>query len=182
MNRARSGANRRKALEEHLKGAGMTLADYERLEILAKRPFYVAGDGRIIIPENHIYGFLVATCDTVRAASRPCPPEQVRSLILASPFLTDKRAPDGVWERFATVSAGTGQKLSNQRGLRRSSYIADFDATGTLKIDPDFVKPSTLEQAWRLGGESVGIGASRKMGWGRFQVIGFAEIEQRQAA
>jgi len=173
MNRARSSANRRKALEEHLKGLSMTLADYERLEAEAARPFYTDDDGNIIIPELHVHSFLVATCDTVRAASRPCPPDQVRSWITVTPWATGKRAADGVWERFAVVSGGGGNKLSNQRGLRRSEYIAKFDASGTLSINEEFVEPNVLEKAIRLGGELVGIGASRKMGWGRFTLERF---------
>lgn len=178
MNRAKSTANRRKALEEYLNGAGMTLADYERLEALSKRPFYVDDDGMIVVPENHVMSFLVATCSEARAANRPCQPEQVRSRFIATPWKTGKAQADGVWERFATVSAGTGQKLSNQRGLRASKFIEKFTATGTIKFDADFVDPKTLEKAIGWGGQFVGIGASRKMGWGRFTLESFSLVPQ----
>lgn len=171
LNRAKSEANRRKALEEHLKLLGKTLADYEALQARAHQSFAYGEDGKIVIPANNIESFLVNTSDVVRAASRPCPPEQVRSLLTVTPWRTEKTAPDGTWERFATVSSGTGAKLSNQRGLRKSEYIADFDAEGEMSFTPDFVKPSVLEQAIRLGGENVGIGASRKMGYGRFTLV-----------
>ena len=175
MNRAKSDANRRKALEEYLKREEMTLADYEKLEAESEQPFYFDKYGNIIIPELHVFGFLVNTCHVARAATRPCEPEQVRSRFVCSPWLTDKRKADDVWERFVTVSAGTGAKLSNQRGFRRSAYIADFTAVGAIKFDSQYVEPKTLRNALEYGGSDVGIGASRKMGWGRFDLVSFEE-------
>jgi hypothetical protein len=174
MNRARSTANRRKALEEYLGSIGMSLADYEALERKAKEPFYKDGD-EIIIPELHVTSFLVATCDEARSATRPCEPNQVRSRFIVTPWRTGKTKADGIWSRFAVVAGGGGQKLSNQRGLRESAYIADFAATGRISFDPDFVDAATLRRAIEWGGAFVGIGASRKMGWGRFELKEFAQ-------
>lgn len=175
MNRARTSANRRKSLEEHLNGIGMTLADYEELERRAKRPFYTNGTGEIIVPDNQVISFFVATCDTARSANKPCEADQVRSRLTVSPWHTGKQQADGVWSRFVVVSAGTGAKLSNQRGLRESKYISAFEARGTVTFDEDFVDPKTLERAIMWGGRFVGVGASRKMGWGRFELLQFAE-------
>ena len=175
MNRARSAANRRKALEEHLSGIGMSLVDYEKLELAAKRPFHTLPDGEIIIPELNVFAFLVATTNTMRAASRPCPPEQIRALINVTAWKTGVTQHSGVWERFVTVTAGAGNKLSNQRGMRESHYIADFEAAGSMTVNPEFVDPKTLEKAIKYGGENVGIGSSRKMGWGRFELRAFEE-------
>lgn len=182
VNRARSAANRRKALEEYLRLNGMTVADYDALETLARRPFHTDADGAIIIPTMQVHAFLVAVCHQARSATRPCPPDQVRTLVDATEWATGKSAPDGVWERFVTVNAGTGAKLSNQRGLRRSSYIADFTATGRVGVDPQFVKPDVLRAAIAWGGQNVGIGAARKMGWGRFTLDAFAPVAAALAA
>jgi hypothetical protein len=173
LNRARSDANRRKALEEYLQRKGMTLADYEDLERRSNRPFYTNGSNEIVIPAAQVLAFLVATCDEARSATRPCDPNQVRSRFAASDFLTGTTQADGIYERFATVTSGTGSKLSNQRGLRRSAYIEKFEAKGTLTFDSGFVEPETLRNALEWGGLFVGIGASRKMGWGRFNVTQF---------
>jgi len=173
MNRAKSDANRNKALEEYLRRNGMTLDDYRALEAEASRPFYMNGDGTIEIPELHVYGMLVAANDEARAATKCCDPDQVRSRFEVTTWATDRQKADGVWERFAQVSAGTGQKLSNQRGFRRSSYISDFTATGTIRFAPEYVKPDALRNLLEFAGEHVGIGASRKMGWGRFKLVGF---------
>jgi hypothetical protein len=169
MNRAKSDANRRKALEAHLKSVGMSFDDYEELEQRAAAPFYMNGS-HILIPDLHVYGFLVNSVDQARSAQRPCEPDQVRSRFTASSWMTTKSKADGVWERFAMVSAGTGQKLSNQRGLRRSQYIEKFSADGEIEFDEAFVKPSVLRDLVEFGGINIGIGASRKMGWGRFAV------------
>jgi hypothetical protein len=173
MNRAKSTANRRKALEEYLRGVGMTLADYEKLEVAAKEPFYRDESGEIIIPELHVMSFLVATCSETRAANRPCDPNQVRSRFVVTPWPTGKHNADGDYERFALVTGGSGQKLSNQRGFRSNPFIADFETRGTISFDQDFVDPATLKRALDHGGMFVGIGACRRMGWGRFVVREF---------
>lgn len=170
MNRAKSDANRRKSLEEYLRQHNLTLSDYERLESASKRPFHLSVTGEIIIPPDNILSFLVAANDEARAAFRACPPDQVRSKILATPFMTGKTEPDGVWTRFATVSLGTGAKASNQRGLRENAYIEGFTARGSLTIDEQTVDPAALRNLIEWGGQFVGIGASRKMGKGRFKI------------
>lgn len=174
MNRAKSDANRRKALEEYLRANGMTLADYQQLEELSRRPFHTDSAGQIIVPRDSIMAFLVAANDTARAAFRACPPDQVWTRITASDFTTGKDKPDGVWRRFGTVNLGTGAKASNQRGLRENAFIENFTATGTIAFDEETVDPASLENLIRWGGQFVGIGASRKMGKGRFDLADFS--------
>lgn len=181
MSRARSAANRRKSLEEYLRANGMTLADYEALERDASRPFHEDA-GCVVIPARQVAAMLVATCDTARAAFRPCPPDQVRTRLRPSAWMTDARVEDARrWDRFVTVTAGTGMRLSNQRALRTNWYVGaeppdgepgkPVTARGTLMIDPEQVDPATVENALVWAGEAIGIGASRKMGWGRFGIV-----------
>jgi len=169
MNRARATQNRRKALEEYLRAKGMTLEDYDALEQKARRPFHTNGR-EIIIPAERVSSFLVATCDEARPAMRPCAHDQVRSRFVVTDWTTDRTKPDGKWTRFATVSAGTGAKLSNQRGLREDPFIENFHASGELSCDPNFVRVDVLRDVIEWGGQFVGIGAARKMGMGRFTV------------
>jgi hypothetical protein len=178
MNRAKSAANRRKALEEWLRANGKTLEWYEELEASTKRPFYTDAGGQIIIPPEQFMSFLVQACKTARAAQRAVPPDQVWARIKASAFTTGKVKEDGVWSRFATVSAGTGQKLSNQRGLRESKFITDFVATGTVTFDPETVDPKSLWNMIKWAGAMCGIGASRPMGWGRFELVSTKELKR----
>ena len=180
MSRARSSANRRTALEQHLKSTGMSLDEFEKLQEKADRPFYTDEDGLIIVPELHVMSMIVNTCYSIRAAGRPTTPENARSAIHATRWTTDRKEPDGVWERFAVVTAGTGAKLSNQRALRSNPYIgtppgtADgtpVHASGTVTLNENFVKPQVLLDALQYAGANIGIGASKKMGWGRFEVV-----------
>lgn len=184
MSRARSTANRRKALEEHLRGIGKTLAEFDELERRASEPWDVDETGHILIGRLNVVSMLVQTCDTIRAAGRPCPPSMVRTALRPSEWSTNMKPADAqTWQRFAVVTAGTGAKLSNQRGLRINEYIgavppegvptAPVIAAGTLDLNPEMVRPEVLSKALSWGGEWVGIGASRKMGWGRFTLAQF---------
>lgn len=183
MSRARSTANRNKALEEYLKAKNMSVAQYQALERAADRQFYTAGD-YIIVPQLHVVSMLVHACSEIRAAGRPVPPDQIRSRIRAGDWMTDRTGPDGTWERFTVVTSGTGARLSNQRALRSNQYIGQIPggiedngvkATGVITLNPDMVKPQTLADLLSWAGENIGIGASRKMGWGRFSLVSFAE-------
>lgn len=184
MSRARSTANRRKALEEYLRSNGMTVAEYDALVARADEPWTLAEDGTIVVPRLNVVSMCVAMCDSIRAAGRPCSPDAVRTVLRPSEWTTHTKPGEAhVWERFAVVTSGTGAKLSNQRGLRRNEYIgalppegeptAPVESSGTFDINPDMVRPEVLATALSWAGEWVGIGASRKMGWGRFTVLEF---------
>ena len=183
MARARSSANRRKALQEYLESHDMTLADYDALEAAAERPWHVDDTGHIIIPKRAVDGMLTEAADRARAAFRAFPAEMARTACRSSSWVTDATPEDAqVWERFVVVTAGTGAKLSNQRALRRNFYIGNCPPDDTLtpgskvmakarfEIDDELVKPDVMRNMLRWAGAWVGIGASRKMGWGRFSI------------
>jgi hypothetical protein len=183
MARARSSANRRKALQEYLEAHDMTLADFEALEALADRPWHLSEDGHIIVPKRSVDGMLTQAADQARAAFRAFPADMARTACRATSWVTDA-TPDQAceWERFVVVTAGTGAKLSNQRAIRRNWFIGNcppddtlvagpkVTATSHVEIDEEMVKPDTLRNMLRWAGQWVGIGASRKMGWGRFSI------------
>ena len=188
MSRARSSANRRKALEEHLRSEGMTLAEYDELEKAAHRPWDTDAEGHILIPRLNVTSCMVAICSSIRAAGRPCTPDMVRIALRLSPWTTNVSPEDAsTWTRFAVVTGGTGAKLSNQRGMRSDQIIGSdtpegdpgkpVTATGTCDLNPEMVRPEVLATALSWGGEHVGIGASRKMGFGRFTLAGFDPAE-----
>jgi len=192
MRRARTEANARKALEEHLERTGMTLVDYEELKGLAHRPWHVNEGSWIYIPQARVQSLWVSICTTIRAAGRPVPPEQVRTALDVSSWVTNiTPAEAATWKRFAVVTSGTGAKLSNQRGYREDQVIGarppvegvahtvPVTATGSMAVDEEMVKPAVLKDALVWGGQRVGIGASRKMGWGRFEVKKFDQRKTR---
>lgn len=170
MNRAKTDANRRRALEQHLISQGLSYQDYLDLEKLARRPFHMNADGFIYIPATRVTAMMVNAASVAPAALRPCRPDALRSAIKTSDFLTDKKEPTGIFRRFATVTSGTGAKLSNQRGLREDPVISNFVATGEIHHDPEHVSPKDLLTFLRYAGREIGVGASRKMGYGRFEI------------
>ena len=170
MKRLRSEAKAKQALDTYLRDRGMSMDDYRALEKAADRPFYTANGGsEIIIPAHHLYGCLVQGCDAAPASSRLAKTDQIRTVLTPSDLHTGKQKEDGVWERFVVVTAGTGAKLSNQRALRSNPYIEDFDATGTIEVFGDHDRKKVHDFLAFVGRE-VGVGASRKLGWGRFTV------------
>jgi hypothetical protein len=145
----------------------MTLDQYKTLEKEAKEPFWVDEKGFIYIPSTSIHACLVNANDEAPSRIRI---ENIRRAIRTTNFTTTKKVPDGVWERFAVVKSGSGQTLSNQRGIRTSSYIKNFTATGEFEIDLEMVNPEAVKNLLDFAARNIGIGASRSMGWGRFIV------------
>ncbi len=167
MNRCRSDKKKREALEAHLRELSMELADYDALVVAAKRPFHTNGDGSIIIS-----GESFASC--LANANQEAPSKlriaNLRGALRFEDLGTGKSAPDGKWERFVVVKSGTGKTLSNQRGFRSNEYVENFTASGTIEHDETQVRPQDILKLLEYAGRNIGIGASRKMGWGRFTV------------
>ena len=173
VDRMRSESKIREGLESYLRSVGMDLGDYEALEQAAARPFYTLPNGsgaEIVIPGDKLLACLVNTVDVAPSRLRIA---SLRTAIRASDFRTDKYGADGHWERYAVVRSGIGKQLSNQRGFRSSQYIKDFTAQGRISCEPEMVKPPAIHDLLDFAGRVVGIGASRKMGWGRFTVEEF---------
>lgn len=174
VNRCRTQEKRDQVLRGHLTKIGMSMEEYRALEAEAARPFYLGDDGAIVIPEHQIYGCLVQTARQATGSVRVCAPEQVRTLLRISNWLTPRRQPDGVFERFVRPMDAKGA-LSNQRSLRSDPFIKDFSATGTLSFDPSVVNEKRLREYVAYAGRETGVGACRKMGYGRFTVADFQE-------
>jgi hypothetical protein len=128
---------------------------------------------------------LVTLCNMARSAMRPCPPNLARSAIRATPWRTNIKPGEAKkWSRYVVVTNGTGSRLSNQRGLRENWYVGseppgdmeptkEVTATGSLDVNQEMVQAKVLEKSLAWAGEWVSIGASRKMGWGRFKLLDF---------
>jgi hypothetical protein len=185
--RVRSEAARQKTLAEYLTKVGMTKDELEALRARAERQFYTADDiartslgqypvnghdpDEICIPPNQIYGCLAQASDLARSATRVASRDQIRSVLdVVTPIYTGKVKPDGIFERFAVVTSGTGAKLSNQRALRRNAYVGKFSGELVLEFDRTVAEPQKVEDFLAFAGREIGIGASRKLGWGRFAV------------
>jgi hypothetical protein len=163
VDRARSEAKREAALKGWLTAHGQTLDDYRTLEAEAHRPFYMSATGEIVIPAHQLHGFMAAAAALAPAAMRLARAEQIREAAEWSDLTTGKHKADGTYERFVR------NPLTNQRRLQSNDYIATFDAVGTVRLTNDEQEKRAREFiAW--GGREIGVGAARKMGWGRFEL------------
>lgn len=179
--RARSEEKRIKSLRDFLAAKGMSLEDYEALEKRAERQFYTAGDlgpeadghvpEEIIIPSHQFYGMLAQACDLASSAIRIARVDNLRTVIAVSSAFTGKVKADGTWERFVVVTAGTGGKLSNQRALRSNAYLGPFNTGIGVTFSEEIVAPKKVGDFIAFAGREIGIGASRKLGWGRFTAV-----------
>lgn len=179
MNRARSEQKREETLKEYLRRNGYSLEQYAELERLSRRPFYTNEKGQIILSTHQMYGCLIEAARNISASQRPCEPNNLRHVLRLTDFVTTKRQSDGVFKRLVMPKSGTGQPLSNQRALRMNDYIADFEATGTLSFFPEDIRSADeLPDFLTYAGQRIGVGASRKMGCGRFVVKDFRLTEK----
>ncbi|MDE2106466.1 MAG: hypothetical protein KGL39_55140 [Patescibacteria group bacterium] len=186
MNRARSMEKRAATLQHYLQSLHppMEFADYELLCKLADRQFYRFEDvpeeldghnpKEIVIPAHHLYGCMANAADLATSSIRLCSPEQVRTVLQVSSFATGKTECDDVWRRNVVVTSGTGGRLSNQRALRENEFISHFEAKGTVSFSEHIVKPEKVYSFMEFAGRDVGVGASRKIGWGRFEISAWA--------
>jgi hypothetical protein len=170
MRRVRSSEKAARALADYLASRDMTQDDYLHLKEEASKPFYMNKSGEIIISAHQLNGMLAQGCQLATASIRLARAEQIRSLLTVSDWETGKSKPDGVWERFVVVTGGPGGKLSNQRALRSNPYIQDFTATGWIEFSEDVLDQEKVQRFFVFCGRDVGVGASRKLGWGRFEV------------
>lgn len=188
--RARSEERRISVLKDYLAAHDMTLEEYEALEEKADRQFYLWRDvlnasemnghqpDEIVIPAHQLYGCLAQAASLASSALRIAPADQLRTVLRISDLATGKTVKDGTWERFVTVTSGTGAKLSNQRALRSNDYIEEVTAKGTLSF-LDSIDAEKMQRFLEFAGREVGCGASRKMGWGRFDLRRFEPAGER---
>jgi hypothetical protein len=182
LNRVRSEERRAKALNAWLAANQMRRDQYDELVRLASRPFYTNGAAKpcIVVPAHQLHGMLAQASALAPAAVRVARLEQIRTMVQFGDLLTSKSAADGVYSRFVLVKSGTGQTLSNQRGLREDPYIAAFRAAGKVTlIDADLEHRVKNLLDW--AGREIGVGAARKMGHGRFVVRTFRAAAAKAA-
>lgn len=182
MNRTRSARRREEALTNHLKSLQMSQDQYDILLKQASRSWYLWSDvvgadplnsrnpDEIVIPAHQLYGLLAQASSIATSSIRLSSVQQIRTILTISDFSTGKLKADGLWERFVVVNAGPGGRLSNQRSLRADEYIHHFTAKGYVSFSEDIVNWDKVLNFLTFAGREIGVGASRKMGWGRFEV------------
>lgn len=173
MNRLKSDDKKRDALRGQCEKEGITLEDYEALLEKAAQQWYRSGNGddksQIMIPRHQLAGCLVeATGRFPKAIRGQYEKESFRHYVRISDFTTNKTEADGVFDRYVKL------ENSNKRDHQRNEYIENFVAEGTFAVPGD-TKLEDLKRLVMNAIERVGVGASRKMGFGRGKVVEFKE-------
>lgn len=173
MNRQKSDDKRIMALKGELEKRGLSIAQFEEIKRRANRQWYRANDaddGEIIIPRHQLAGCLVQTVGTTPKAVRgKYEKDSFRHEVRLSDFLTGKLAADEVFRRYVRLNPNV------PRSLQENDVIRDFTAAGTVTLAAD----AKIEELKRLIGHAVrntGVGAARKMGFGRAEIALLEEI------
>lgn len=171
VNRQKSDEKRQAALKAECEKQGCTLADYERMKIEAAEQWYRKTDRRIYIPRHQVAGSIVQTIgESPKALRGLFTKDNFRALVEIGDFETNLTEPSGVFARFVKLEG------SNQRSFQTNEFIGryldegePFQAVGTVSCDEKQVQ--TVKALLTAAVERVGIGAARKMGFGRGSVL-----------
>jgi len=170
MNRARSEDKKEAALKAWLKKENITDAEYKALEALASRPWYRVDDrdqtSEIVIPRHHVAGMLVQACKSAPAGSK-FKQDELRSRLQVSHFTTGKFQKDSDFVRYVKSD------LTNQRRLHEDEVLENFMAVGTIRFNSSITKEAAVKSLLEHGIVFVGLGAARKMGYGRGELVSF---------
>jgi len=175
----KSGCNRQKSEEKRVAAIkaeclriGITYDRYLELKKIAARQWYMTPDNKIYIPRHQIAGaFVQVVGSSPKALRGPFTKDNFRALVQISDFVTDREKADGIFGRFVKLEA------SNQRSWQENEYIGvyldqgePFLAKGTITI-ADQRHEDTVKALLATAVETVGIGAARKMGFGRGSIL-----------
>lgn len=174
MNRARSDDKRAQALQAYLKKENITQDEYERLCRAAERKWYRINPDdpktEIIIPRHQFSGALVQATTSAPAGSR-FPKDDLRSKLRLGDFTTGKFKADEVYERYVKPEEG------GQRRFQSNEVLKNFEATGTMRTIYD---EKSVKHLIDYACYFIGVGACRKMGFGRGRVVSCDVIDDQE--
>jgi hypothetical protein len=173
MNRQKSDDKRIAALKGELEKRALTMAQFEELKRRANRSWYRVDDadeGQIIIPRHQLAGCLVQTVGTTPKAVRGrYEKDSFRHEVRLGDFTTGKYTCDDVFRRYVRLNPNV------PRNLQENEVIRDFTAAGAVVIVAD-AKIEELKRLVAYAVRNTGVGAARKMGFGRAELKLFAEV------
>lgn len=169
-NRQKSDDKRLAAIKAECSKQGYTYEQYLEFCEQAKDQWY-RRDGKIIIPRHQLAGAIVQTiAGSPKALRGSFDKDNFRALIQLGDFITNRSEASGIFGRFVKLEG------SNQRSWQENEYIGayldqgePFTAEGVISIgEPK--QEETVRALLRAAVETIGIGAARKMGFGRGEV------------
>lgn len=174
VNRQKSEEKRIQALKAECDKQGVTYERYLEMKQLSKRPFYRSEDSRIYLPMHQISGALVQTIGGAPKALRgPFTKDNFRALVQIGHFQTEVTEATGIFSRFVKL------ENTNQRSWQENPYIGQyldkgepFLAEGDICIvNGDDKLEQTVKSLFVHTFKEIGLGASRKMGFGRGEIV-----------
>ena len=172
VNRQKSEEKRVAALKAECTKQGITYERYLELREEAKDQWYRDASRTIFIPRHQLAGALVQTIGTAPKALRGIfDRDNFRALIQIGDFTTNRTEADGTFSRFVKLEG------SNQRSWQENDFIGvyldkgkPFTATGVIAV-PDPKQFDTVKAVLTTAIENTGVGAARKMGFGRGKIV-----------
>jgi hypothetical protein len=174
VNRQKSDDKRLAALQAECDRQGVTYRRYLEMKALSKRQFYQRDAGLIYIPRHQVAGALVQCIGgSPKALRGNFTKDNFRALVQIGDLETDRKEKSGVFGRFVKLEG------SNQRSWQENEYIGQyldagepFSARGVLSIpNGDDKTEQTVKSLFVATVKNIGVGAARKMGFGRGEVL-----------
>lgn len=174
VNRQKSEDKRVAALKAQCSKMGMSYEEYLALKAAAAEQWYRKPQnpqGTIYIPRHQLAGAMVQTIATAPKALRGAfNKDTFRAQVQLGDFFTERTCADGVFARFVKL------ETSNQRSWQENEFLGvyldtgkPFTAEGVISVD-DSRHVDTVNALLLAALETVGVGAARKMGFGRGQI------------
>jgi len=178
VNRQKSDEKRVAALKAECTRQGVTYEAYLDLRVQAAEQWYRCdGPGSaIVIPRHQLAGAIVQAIGGAPKALRGAfDRDNFRALVQIGDFATDRLEASGVFARFVKLEG------SNQRSFQENEYLGryldhgePFAATGVIAVG-DRKAVATVKALLTAAVEMIGVGAARKMGFGRGKISQWAE-------
>lgn len=163
-NKQRTNEKREQALTAWLQKIGMTKEAFDILQQYGNREWHLNGQGCIVLPRHQICGGLVQTVRTQPKALRGAYDEDsFRAVVQVSDFVTDRKPVDA---KIYSREVCPDPRKSTQRQHQEHPYLENFDAYGHVIVRAG-QKLGDLGRIMEHTINTVGIGAARKMGYGR---------------
>jgi hypothetical protein len=168
VNRQRSDEKRLAALKAECSKQGTTYEKYLEMKASSEEQWYRLSEGCIYIPRHQLAGaFVQAVGNAPKALRGAFDKDNFRALVQIGDFNTNKKEADGVFTRFVKLDG------SNQRSLQSNEYLGvyldtgePFEASGMISV-ADVKTAETAKAVIAHSIEFIGVGAARKMGFGR---------------
>jgi hypothetical protein len=165
-----SAAKKDQILQAHCKNEGIAWQDVlDARTKIATEQWYKDTDGNIIVPRHHL------VCSWIQSLRN----HPMKKQIKVEQFRTFCNCTDGIVTPAKKVCDGKFRRYcsseeSNLRRLQEHEEIRDFQVTTEVTFMANILTTKELTNLIKFAGVYFGMGAARKMDYGRYMVVSFA--------